>query len=212
MPIKPENSYIILQNGASSATLYCEDISFSQISEPFVRQEYQRDTLRKALENTGTAPLIVQLIYGVPAQITSTGAITTTARSLLPDDTALTSIYQKLYTTRYVLKGNTSLNTDTGLAFTWSTAHRILQDRFAAHSKYASAAVSVQELISLQSETFSFLTTTGVTFTSGAIGVVNNVLIRDFNVDLDFYIPSSGQNLYVWQLTLDAIQILPDAP
>lgn len=210
--IKPENSYILLSIGASTATLFCQDISFSQISEPFERNEFKRDVQRKALENTGTAPLIVQLIYGVPAQITSTGLVTTTARNLLPDDTALVNIFNKLYSTRYVLKGTTSLNSDTSLVFTWSTIHRILQDRFLAHQKYAGGNVSIQELATLQSDPLTYLVNTGLTLTSGAVGIISNLLIRDFDVILDYYIPDTGENLYSWAATLDAVEILTDAP
>jgi hypothetical protein len=212
MPIKPENSYVLFQYAGSTSTLYCEDISFSQVSEPFERPEYKRDVQRKALESNGTAPLIVQLIYGVPAQITSTGLVTTTPRSLLPDDGVLANIYQKLFATRYVLKGTTSTNSDTGLMFTWSTAHRQLQDMFVVHSKYAQAAVSIQELAALEAGNFNYLTNTGLTLVSGAIGTINNLLIRDFSVNLDYYLPSDGTNLYVWQCTVDSITILSDLP
>jgi hypothetical protein len=205
----------MLTLSGSAATLYCNDIKEEIITQTFERNEFKHEALKKALENTGTAPVIVQMIYGVPAQITSTGAVSTSVRPLTPDDSDLTNIYKKFQINRYTLTGTTSTNMDVTNANYFFNLHKQNLDRFDAHQKYSTGNVSYQELISLQAETFSYLYVTGLTFYSNTFGTITNALIRDFVVDGDYDIPQGGGNnliLKSWSMTLDSITYMADTP
>lgn len=206
MAIKPENQYIQLSLSGTTATLYCENIEDTPLTIEFDRPEYDHQKQKTAPENTGIEPILGVNIGGVPFQI-QFDAISSTLRDPRPNDTDLDNKFKKFYGTRYTLNGNTSLNFDSTTVKTWAGQHQFLIDRFSAHQKFAGDAVSIQELLSLQSETFGFLTTTGLTFTSQAVGSVSNVLIRSFSLDVDYYIPDSGLTLYTWKAVLDSLTL-----
>ena len=69
---------------------------------------------------------------------------------------------------------------------------QILLDRFDYHQKAAAGDVSIQELQNvLQPDNLSYLTSTGITFTSQSWGAVTNVLVRSFTLEGDYYIDAS---------------------
>lgn len=210
--IKPEQSFILLTNSGTTSTLYCNDIEYERVVIPFERAEFKHDVLKKAPESSGVEPQIVTLIYGVPAQITSTGAVATSARNLQPNDADLANIFQKFVIDRYTLTGFTSLNSDVTNANIVFLAHRAFLDRFEAHQKYANGYVSFQELTTLQAETFSYLTATVCSFTSNSFGVLSNILVRDFKVKADYDVDSPALVLKDWSAVLDVIQIVADTP
>jgi hypothetical protein len=193
------------------ATLFCESIDYDPISIPFDRSEFMHQKQRTALENTGTAPVIVSMIYGVPAQITSTGAVQTTARNLQPDDSDLTNIYQKFFGYRYTLTGDTTLNSDTDNVLTWATYHKSLQDAYEAHQKYAAGNTSIQDLVTFQSETFAYITTTGFSLTCNSLGTIQNIFIREFSIDVDYDTTGYADPLILhkWKMVVDELTLQP---
>lgn len=152
------------------------------------------------------------MIYGVPAQITSTGAVSTTVRSLTPDDADLNNINQKRFGVRYTLLGTTSLNSDVYIVHEWCKYHLALESQFKAHQAFAAGNVSIQELITLQTETFAFLTATGFTFNSNSIGTVSNVLIKSFDAIPDYELNKIGggnELLTTWKMVLETTNFAP---
>lgn len=215
--IKPEQAYILVSLSGTTATLYCEDIDYGFYSEPFQRIEYTHEKQRNALElTTGARPEYGYSVSGVPYQVIYTGGGITpaTARNLLPDDNDVNNIYRRFDGIRYNFKGTTSINTDVVLAHQWASQHRILINQFKAHQLQAQGAVSIQFILNFQAETFSYLTTTGLTVVSGSLGTLNNLLIEDFKVIGDYEIPLAvgNQVLFAWTMTAKSTQIVTDSP
>lgn len=206
-----ENTYIVLSLSSSSSTLYCADISVVTQSQPFTRTEYTHAKLLGAPESDGTIPLRGNAVNGGPYQIIYGSGIT--ARNFAPDDSDIDNIYKKLFFNRYTLKGRTSLNSDTGLVYTWAAQHRTLQDQFDHQLNVANGNVSVTFLQGLQSNGFlTLLTNTGLTLVTKSQGTLNNCLIRSFSVDLDYEIPqdssaTSNKILNMWEMVIDQIVI-----
>lgn len=199
----PEGRYIVLSMGASSSTLYCSEISFDTESTAFTRIEKTHDKLKNVPENTGAQPTFAQSLAGFPVQFIYSSA--TTARNLLPDDADLGAIEQKLFYNKYTLTGATSLSSDTALVFNWAAQGKTALDRFDAYQKYANDNVSYQYLVTLAAETFSYLTTTGISLTSSTLGNLSNVFIQSFTVNPTRDIqglPSGQKVLYDWTMEL----------
>lgn len=200
----PEGRYIVLSMGASSSTLYCSEISFDTESTAFTRTEKTHNVQKQAPESTGAVPTYANTLTGLPVQFLYGSA--TTARNLLPDDADLASIEQKLFYNKYTLTGATSLSSDTALVFNWAAQGRTALDRFDAYQKYANDNVSYQYLQTLAAETFSYLTTTGISLTSSTLGNLSNVFIQSFTVnptrDIQAGASPVTKVLYEWTMEL----------
>lgn len=207
MALNPQGRYVTFTLGASSAVLFLAAADFEKITEPLKRIEMTHAKQREAKESDGTKPIYVDLIFGVPCQILSSGSVTTTPRALTPEDSALDTIYQKLYITRFNFQGTLSTSSDIGTVYNISQTHRIYQDRFEAYKSFASEDVSFAELLALQSQTFAYLTTTGLTVVGTTFGTLNNMFIRSFKAEAVRDINAGAKVLYNWNMVLDQIQI-----
>ena len=204
----PQGRYCVLSISASSATLYVKEINFETDSTAFTRSEYDKRTLKDAPESTGAQPTYAQTLSGLPLQFIYGSA--TTARDLTPNNsTNLASMERKLFYNRYTLSGATSLSSDTGLVYTWASLHKTLDDRFNAFQKYTGDGISYQDFLTQQAETFSYLTSTGLSLVGSTLGTLNNLLIRSFSVNptRDIYDGTTRKVLYEYQLVLDQISI-----
>ncbi len=204
----PQGRYITLSLSASSANLYCEEINFETSSTAFTRSEYDKNTLKNAPESTGAMPTYAQNLSGLPVQFIYAGA--TTARDLTPNNSVnLPFMEEKLFFNRYTITGDVSLSSDTALVFTWASQHKTLDDRYQAFLKYTGDGISYQDLLTQQAETFSFLTTTGLSIVGSTLGTLSNCLIRSFSVNpvRDIYDGSTRKVLYAYNLTVDQIAV-----
>lgn len=210
--IKPDQAaYILLSQSGSVATLFCDQIGYEPYSTPFEREEFKHAKERAVPENTGVKPQYVDLIGGVPNQIIYS-SIPVTVRNLAPDDVALPEIYQKRFGIRYNLVGTTTKNVDTSLVYTWFQQHLVLEMEFEAHQKFAAGDVSIQEIAALKLDNFSYLTSTGLQFSSSSIGIVDNVLIRDFSIGVDYQITNNDGSFRVlndWRMVLETTNFQP---
>ncbi len=209
----PQGRFLLLSLGASSASLYCKEINFETDSAAFTRSEFNKDTLKQAPEQNGNVPTFAQTLIGSPVQFIYGGG--TTARDLTPNNfTNLLSMEQKFFYNRYTITGDTSLSSDTGLVYTWAGAHQTLQDRFDAHQKYTGDAISYQDYLTLQAQTFSYLVNTGLSLSGSTLGNLSNLLIRSFQANpvRDIQgLPGGQKVLYQYSLVLDEIHILSAA-
>lgn len=209
MQLQPVGRYITISLSASSANLYCEELNFETSSTLFTRSEYDKRTLKDAPESTGATPTYATTLTGLPVQFIYGSA--TTARDLTPNNsTNLAFMEEKFFFNRYTFTGDTSLSSDTSLVFTWAAQHRTLQDRYEAFIKYTSDGLSYQDLVTQQAETFSYLTTTGLSVAGTTLGAtLTNCLIREFSVNpvRDIWDGSTRTVLYRWSLTLDQISL-----
>ena len=204
----PQGRFQVLSLGASSATLYVKEISFETDSTSFTRSEFDKRTLKEAPESTGAMPTYANTLTGLPVQFIYGSA--TTARDLTPNNsTNLAFMEEKFFYNRYTLTGATSLSSDTGLVYNWAAAHKTLDDRFNAFQKYSGDGISYQDFLTQQAETFSYLTSTGLSLVGSTLGTLNNLLIRSFSVNptRDIYDGTTRTILYEYQLVLDQISI-----
>lgn len=207
MALNPQGRYVTFTLGASSSVLYLAGADFEKITEPLKRLEMTHAKQREAKETDGTKPIFVDLIFGVPCQILSTSSVTTTPRALTPEDSALDTIYQKLFITRFTFQGTMSNSSDIGTIYSIAQTHKIYQDRFDAYKSFASEDVSFAELLALQGQTFPYLTTTGLTCAGTTFGTLNNMFIRSFRAEPVRDINAGAKVLYTWNMVLDSIQI-----
>lgn len=206
--LQPLGRFATFTMGASSSVLYIREINFDTESTLFTRSEKSHETLKNAPEDTGNMPTYAQTLSGAPVQFIYGGG--TTARNLTPDDSIIDSIEQKFFFNRYKISGTISGASDIALMFSWAASHHVLQDRFDAYQKKINDKISVQLLTSLGGETFSYLTTTGLSLTGSTLGTLNNLLIRSFSVNpvRDIQgLPSGQKLLYEWNGTFDQISI-----
>lgn len=208
----PEGRYCVLSLSSSSSTLYVKEISFETDSTAFTRSEFDKRTLKEAPESTGAMPMFAQNLPGFPVQIIYGGY--TTARDLTPNNsTNLAFMEEKLFYNRYTLTGSTSLSSDTSLVYSWAAQHRQKQDKYDAFLKYTGDGISYQDLITQQAETFSYLTSTGLSLVGSTLGNLSNLLIRSFSVNpvRDIWDGTTRTVLYEYSLVLDQINILSAA-
>lgn len=207
----PGQSLLSISNGSgTTAITYCNDIKFQIVTEEFERPEYLHERQISAPENDGTKVISGQLLFGVPYQITSGGAVQTTARDFRPDDTDLNNIYKKFFIVRYNITGAETSNSDMGNLYAWSVIHRTLQDKFNARQKFAAGNVSIQELAALKLDTLSYFTNTGYTLSTESLGTIPNIFIRSLDIGVAYSVstPSGLLVLNDYTLVLDSIQIL----
>lgn len=206
--LAPLGRFATFSLGASASTLYVREINFDTESTLFSRTEKSHDVLKQAPESTGNMPTYAQSLIGAPVQFIYGGA--TTARNLTPDDSVIDQIEQKFFFNRYTISGTISGASDIALMFAWAAQHRVLQDRFEAYQKKINDKVSFQLLTSLGGETFSYLTTTGLSLSSSTIGNLSNLLIRSFSINpvRDIQgLPTGQKILYEWSGSFDQISI-----
>lgn len=208
----PGQSLLSISNGSgTTAITYCDDIKFEIVTEEFELSEFTHARMLSAPENDGTEPTTVRLLFNKPAQIVSTGSVTTTGRPLGPDLSNLDQIFKKFSIRRITVTGSETNNSDMANLYAWSILHRTLLDRFSAHQKFVGANISYSQLLTLQAETFSYLTNTGYILTTESLGTVTNVLIRSLNVGVAYSV-NTPQGLLVlndYTLVADVISIVP---
>lgn len=207
--LQPVGRFIVISLGASSANLYCEELNFETNSTLFTRSEFDKRTLKDAPESTGATPIFATTLSGLPVQFIYSGA--TTARDLTPNNsTNLASMEEKFFFNRYTFTGDTSLSEDTALVFTWASLHKRAQDKYDAFLKYTGDGISYQDLLTQQAETFSYLTSTGLSVAGTTLGAtLTNCLIRSFSVNptRDLWDGTARTVLYKFQLVIDQISL-----
>lgn len=153
-------------------------------------------------------PTFGQTLIGAPVQLIYGGS--TTARPLTPDDAVINQIEQKFFFVRYVISGQISEESEINLLLAWASQHKVLQDRFEAYQKKITDNISYQLLTALGAETFSYLTSTGLSLQGTTLGSINNLLIRSFTANpvRDIIgLPTGAKRLYEWNGTFDVISI-----
>ena len=202
MSILPSGSTVTFTLSGSSSELVVDSVNYTPTSEFFDRNEFSNDRLKQAKNSDGSSPIFITLAFGKIAQLTST-CTSTTARPIVPDDANIDDIKKKFVIKRWTLKGDTSLDWNTEVLKTFATQHKILLDRFKHHQDRVGMDISYDALITLQAETFSYLTTTGLTMTGNSVGTQTDLLITEFSFDVDEEQPSPSLILKSWNLTLE---------
>lgn len=202
-------SAITFSTPSSTSSVFVEEVTLQAVYEPFTRSEFDVSKLRQAPTDNGSIPIIGQGIGGKPIQLGS-ACTGDTARPLGPNSLANTqNILQRFNIQRFTIKGAASYASEVFKLKAIADAHLRLLQQFDYHVQVAnSLEVSYNSLIALQSETFSYLTTTGLTmsgipvggtysnclisqfeegvlYTSEAMGVPSNEMIKEFSITVD---------------------------
>ncbi len=198
-----EGSLITISGSGGPYKLYLRSAESEFLIEPFDRLEFSNQRLREAPTASGAKPLIVTSFGGKPIQLAST-CTGDSPRPLNPDDNNINSIKQQFNIDRYTLSGVQSLSSDTSGVNTIYKDHAQRINHFNFHQEKLSMDLSYPALINLQSQSFWWLTNTGVTITGTALGgSLTNCLIISFNPEVSHIYTSSGQILKVWQMVFD---------
>lgn len=157
MPIKPRGCRIYFPT--LSTTVIADSVSYSFESEFFDRVEFSNERLRNAKNTDGSKPVFYDMFGGKVLQLSTSCGSANTVRPVTPDDANIDNIKKRWDIKRYKLSG-ISLDADINLIYQTGQAHKILLDRFLAHQAQAQMDISYTALVAMQSETFSYLTTT----------------------------------------------------
>lgn len=174
-------------------TVVVKSLTYATGYIPFERMEFDNTKLRDAKTANGERRVIIELLGGKSAQIV-TSCASTTAVPLVPNTETVFNLVNKRFNfVRFSVTGDISEATAVNSLFTTAQAHQALLARFDAHIKRASGDISYEDLIAMQAETFSYLTTTSVTITGTAVDIAgSNVLITSMEVNNEASIPVDG--------------------
>lgn len=213
MPIKPAGSILTFTSSETDYPVVIEDIQFQFNSEFFQRAEFEHNKLRSAKNTDGSIPIYITLFAGKIVQLTATCSGSVEARPLTPDDDSVDDINQRFDIKRYTIKGGPSLAANVDALYSISVAHKVFWDRFQGHQQAVSLDISYDDLVTLQAEDFSYLTTVDLTMAGNSLASTeSNMLIRSFNVGVEYEIPAASgpSTLYKsWSMVVENITIVP---
>lgn len=178
-----------------TANVLVADIKYRNDVVLFERPEFSNERLRQAKNTDGSVPIIQQLQGGRVYQFMPTCGSANTVRPLGPDDANVDNIFKRFVIKRYELTGLPSSPTEIDKLFAIAKDHRIRLARFEAHQAEARADVSYNFLISLQSDNFTYLTSTSLSMASLALGAANpetHMLITEFSPGVEYSVPNDA--------------------
>lgn len=200
MALSPRGSVIVFTIPAS---VYVDSVEYEFITEPFERQEYSNPKLRTAPTSSGATPMIVQTFGNKPIQLAS-ACTGDSARPLIPDDANVNSIKQQFNIDRYTISGSPTPASAVDALYTAAKAHIKLLSKFQLHIEKASMELSYTALVAMQSETFSYLTSTGLDVAGASLGgTIEDILITRFSPGVAFLTSSSGSVIKDWSMTFE---------
>lgn len=175
----PSGTPITLSNTSPAwrITMAGDRVSYGVDLEPFDRSEFSHERLRQAKNTDGSSPVFIQLFGGKVAQLMSTCGSANTVRPVTPDDTVITSIKRRWNIKRYTLTGQANLDSLSHHLLPLAQSHRIALGRFQAHLAEVSSDVSYSRLLTLQTETFSYLTTTTLSMYGPSISPIGKLSV-----------------------------------
>lgn len=198
--VAPRGSLILFNTPAS---VYVDTVEYEFVVEPFDRVEYSNPKLRSAPTSSGAQPMIVNTFGNKPIQLASS-CTGDSARPLIPDDSNINSIKQQFNIDRYTISGSPSVAAQVDALYTVAKAHIKLLSKFQLHLEKANMELSYTALVAMQSETFSYLTSTGLDMTGASLGgTVSDVLITKFSPGVAYLISSSGSMIKDWSMTVE---------
>ena len=198
--VAPRGSLITFSTPAS---VYVDTVEYEFVVEPFDRLEYSNSKLRTAPTSSGAQPMIVNTFGNKPIQLAS-ACTGDSARPLTPDDSNINSIKQQFNIDRYTISGSPSLSSQVDAIYTVAKSHIKLLSKFQLHLEKAGMELSYTALVAMQSETFSYLTATGVDLTGTSLGgTLEDVLITKFSPGVAYLVSSSGTIIKDWSMVVE---------
>jgi hypothetical protein len=187
-PLKPPGSFISISVGASSSSVYVDSMNDSFELVPFDRNEYVNNRRRSAPTLVGGHSKIVPNVANVPIQVDviCSGDV---ARPMGPDDGHIDNIKKRWEIYTWQIQGAISNPVAiSGLKALYINHKKRLQKFELYKSMAAEMEISITGLTTLQSETFDYLTATGVDFSGLMLeqSPIEDVLITEFESSYEF--------------------------
>lgn len=189
---KPGESPLLFTLPASglSATVYASGVDTKFTVRDFNRDEWLNSRLQGAQTLLNNArPIILTNATNSQVQVAIGDGDCSFpyAVPLGPEDNNIPYILQRQNITEYSISGANSSPSAVASLQPIATAHKKLLDKFDAYLAELGQNISYERLIALRSETFSYLTTTGMSISGLDINVSNVALISDFNMGTVHY-------------------------
>lgn len=207
MPILPGFSPLTFTISGSSHNTYVDEVSLDYTIQPFIRQEFTHEKLKSAALVDGTHSIVENNIAGTPHQFifSFTGDV---ARPLGPTSLAnLNSAYQRFNTTRFSLRGAPTEASSLSALLSLSLVHAKYLNNFEYHITKGNSDIKYSDLVALQPETFSYLTSTVLSMSGDSIGgTQGNLLITQFSIGVAYEVTeASGAKtlMYDWNMTAE---------
>ena len=209
MPIKPGAALITFTSASGSSILYVDEVSLTKSVEAFTRPEFDNDRLRGTKNDLGGSAMIVNSIANTPIQL-SISCAGDSPRPLTANSLAnLNSIHQRQNIVRYILKGAVCLVSSLVPIQAQAFADEKLLLKFQFHQTQASSDISYNDLISLQAETFSYLSSTSTAIAGNCLGgTASSLIVRSYSQDVSHSVDQAdGSQLLIatWTAVLDNI-------
>lgn len=199
MAIRPDSPTLTFTLSASSISseVVIGDVSYTFVTEPFERLEYDHNTQLSALNDLGVAAVTTNLLGGRRVQI-DVGCGTVIPRPLTPNTSDFDNIYKRFEIKRFNISCLTSSNAAVNAIYTVAVDHQKRLAKFQAHQQKVRGNPSIEFLEQAKLQDFAFLTTTGLTISGDAIDTTeNDMLIVAFSPVVELSIPNgSGNDFY----------------
>lgn len=189
MALNPIGSSITI----SSSTLIVEALTCQTLYEPFDRLEFNFAKLRDVkVTTTGEKRLIGENLTGKPFQIVY-GCSDQTAVQLIPlTEAAFDQVKRRFKIKRFNITGAFSSASAVNSLFTLASTHQNFLAEFQGYQARAGGDIGYSDLVALQSQTFNYLTTTGVSMSGTALDTSEtNMLITQMSAETVLSIPTS---------------------
>lgn len=208
MALRPGAALLTFTNAASASTsLWVNEVVLTKIVEPFQRAEFLNSRTRETKNPSGGLPIIVNTIANLPIQI-GVACAGDIPRVLGPEtDSTLNAYSQKFTIQRYTLRGASTPKANLDLVQATAILHESYLQKFAYHLARAGSDISYPDLLTLRTENFSYLTSTGVSISGNCLGgTASEMLIVSFQQDITTSVTQAdGSQLLLaeWSMVID---------
>lgn len=158
MPIRPAGSLIYVAGVPATV----REVKYTFDVEFFERVEFSNEKLRAAKNVDGSKSIFIDLFGGKVVQFASTCNTYNTVRPIGPDDANVDDIKKRWDIRKYSLSGDVNNTGSVQTLQAYHQVHKTYLTRFQAHIQQSGMDLSYTALVALQAETFSYLTSTGL--------------------------------------------------
>ena len=195
--MNPGGSLLIISSSicATDAVLVVETLDYTPSYIEFDRLEYDNTTLRNARDIYGRKVLTGMNLGGMEFIIGHDCARTDIVELGPNSDSNFQNVKKRFDVVEYTVQGAMSLKADVDILFLIAQDHQSKLAKFAHYQARSSGDTPYASLIALQSEDFSYLTTTNVDITGSALDEpVSDVLLTSMKASNDLVIATDETN------------------
>jgi hypothetical protein len=198
MPVKAPGSIMSVSGNSYDAVFTLMDFGYAFTHMPFIRPEFLGEKLRTAKNVDGSTPVYSYLSGNRVVQYFTGCNSNETLRPVTPDDSRVGDIYWRFDILNMYVALDANDNSAVDQIGAIAKSHEVLLAEFEAHKEIASGDVSYDWLVTMQSETFSYLTTTPYSIagaSAGAYSGTSNILVLDFKTNVEYQNDRTGELL-----------------